>query len=40
MKEEMMANGYEEFMFEGCDMSSIMELVHKKLHGTEDDDNN
>ncbi|WP_161890407.1 methylmalonyl-CoA mutase family protein [Pontibacter russatus] len=40
MKEEMLANGYEEFIFEGCDMSSIMELVHKKLHGTESDGGN
>lgn len=39
MKEEMVANGYDEFIFEGCDMSTIMELVNRKLHGTAGDDN-
>jgi methylmalonyl-CoA mutase len=33
MKDEMVANGYDEFIFEDCDMKSILELVHKKLHG-------
>ncbi|MDX5421416.1 MAG: methylmalonyl-CoA mutase subunit beta [Hymenobacteraceae bacterium] len=33
MKEEMMANGYDEFIFEDCDMSTILQLVQKKLHG-------
>ncbi|WP_439881542.1 methylmalonyl-CoA mutase family protein [Pontibacter sp. MBLB2868] len=36
MKEEMMANGYDEFIFEDCDMSSIMNVIHKKLHGEGD----
>jgi len=39
MKAEMVANGYDEFIFEGCDMSTIMELVHKKLHGADDGSN-
>ncbi|GAA4444495.1 methylmalonyl-CoA mutase small subunit [Pontibacter saemangeumensis] len=39
MKAEMVANGYDEFIFEGCDMSTIIELVNRKLHGTEGDDN-
>ncbi|MCJ8165189.1 methylmalonyl-CoA mutase family protein [Pontibacter sp. E15-1] len=38
MKEEMLANGYDDFIFEGCDMSTIMGLVHKRLHGAEGDD--
>ncbi|MEJ8758170.1 methylmalonyl-CoA mutase family protein [Pontibacter sp. H259] len=33
MKAEMLANGYDEFIFEDCDMKSILDLVHKKLHG-------
>ncbi len=33
MKDEMIANGYDEFIFEDCDMKSILELVHKRLHG-------
>ncbi len=33
MKEEMLANGYEDFIFEDCDMKTILDLVHKKLHG-------
>ncbi|WP_242922883.1 methylmalonyl-CoA mutase family protein [Pontibacter liquoris] len=37
MKEEMLANGYEEFIFEGCDMSAITQIVHKKLHGDSDE---
>ncbi|MFD3002566.1 methylmalonyl-CoA mutase family protein [Pontibacter toksunensis] len=39
MKEEMIANGYDEFIFEGCDTSTIMELIHNKLHEAEDDEN-
>jgi methylmalonyl-CoA mutase len=35
MKEEMIANGYEEFIFEGCDMSTIMQSIYKKLHRAE-----
>lgn len=31
MKEEMIANGYDEFIFEDCDMRTILELVHKRL---------
>ncbi|NDK54667.1 methylmalonyl-CoA mutase subunit beta [Pontibacter fetidus] len=33
MKAEMIANGYDEFIFEDCDMGTILEIVHKKLHG-------
>ncbi|MBC5773866.1 methylmalonyl-CoA mutase small subunit [Pontibacter sp. KCTC 32443] len=33
MKDEMIANGYDEFIFEDCDMKSILDLVHRKLHG-------
>ncbi|MFD2513773.1 methylmalonyl-CoA mutase family protein [Pontibacter locisalis] len=33
MKEEMIDNGYDEFIFEDCDMSTIMNVIHKKLHG-------
>jgi methylmalonyl-CoA mutase len=31
MKEEMIANGYDEFLFEGCDITSILKLVHQRL---------
>ncbi|GAB3828447.1 methylmalonyl-CoA mutase family protein [Pontibacter rugosus] len=31
MKEEMMANGYEEFIFEDCDMKTLLEAVQKRL---------
>ncbi|MBC5993146.1 methylmalonyl-CoA mutase subunit beta [Pontibacter cellulosilyticus] len=33
MKDEMIDNGYEEFIFEDCDMSTIMNVINKKLHG-------
>ncbi|NEM98020.1 methylmalonyl-CoA mutase subunit beta [Pontibacter burrus] len=33
MKDEMIANGYDEFIFEDCDMRTILDLVHRKLHG-------
>ncbi|MFD2245975.1 methylmalonyl-CoA mutase family protein [Pontibacter ruber] len=39
MKEEMLANGYDELIFEDCDMKSILELVHKRLHGGNDGSN-
>ncbi|WP_347157902.1 methylmalonyl-CoA mutase family protein [Pontibacter chitinilyticus] len=31
IKEEMITNGYEEFLFDGCDTSTIMKLVQKRL---------
>ncbi|MHC2992023.1 methylmalonyl-CoA mutase [Pontibacter sp. HJ8] len=31
MKEDMITHGYDEFIFEDCDMSTILELVHKRL---------
>ncbi len=31
MKEDLIANGYDEFIFEDCDMSTILELVQKRL---------
>jgi methylmalonyl-CoA mutase len=33
MKDEMMANGYDDFIFEDCDMSTILEVVQRRLHG-------
>jgi methylmalonyl-CoA mutase len=36
MKDEMVANGYDEFIFEDCDMSTILELVQKRLAKEED----
>ncbi|WP_299985106.1 methylmalonyl-CoA mutase family protein [uncultured Pontibacter sp.] len=36
MKDEMVANGYDEFIFEDCDMSTILELVQKRLAREED----
>ncbi|TPE45014.1 methylmalonyl-CoA mutase subunit beta [Pontibacter mangrovi] len=36
MKDEMMANGYDEFIFEDCDMRTILEVLHKRLHGSND----
>ena len=33
MKEEMMANGYDEFIFEECDMTAILNVINKKLQG-------
>ncbi|GHA71568.1 methylmalonyl-CoA mutase subunit beta [Pontibacter akesuensis] len=38
MKEEMMANGYDEFIFDGCDMSTILEAVQKRLAQDEGND--
>lgn len=35
MKEDLVANGYDEFIFEDCDMSTILELVHKRLEREE-----
>ncbi|MCX2738714.1 methylmalonyl-CoA mutase family protein [Pontibacter anaerobius] len=34
LKDEMITHGYDEFLFEDCDVSNIMRLVHQKLHGT------
>lgn len=31
MKEDMISHGYDEFIFEDCDTSTILELVHRKL---------
>ncbi|WP_237144159.1 methylmalonyl-CoA mutase family protein [Pontibacter pamirensis] len=39
MKEEMVAYGYDDFIFDGCDMSTLMELIHKRLHDAEGDGN-
>ncbi|PKV66523.1 methylmalonyl-CoA mutase family protein [Pontibacter ramchanderi] len=36
MKDEMVAHGYDEFIFEDCDMSTILELVQKRLEREED----
>ncbi|MHA6249741.1 methylmalonyl-CoA mutase family protein [Pontibacter sp. CAU 1760] len=36
MKEEMLANGYEEFIFDGCDTSSILKVVQKRLANDKD----
>ncbi|WP_299755081.1 methylmalonyl-CoA mutase family protein [uncultured Pontibacter sp.] len=38
MKEEMMANGYDEFIFEDCDMKNLLAAVQRRL--AQDDDNN
>ncbi|ARS37653.1 methylmalonyl-CoA mutase [Pontibacter actiniarum] len=38
MKEEMMANGYDEFIFEDCDMKTLLEAVQKRL--AQDEENN
>ncbi|SIT91963.1 methylmalonyl-CoA mutase family protein [Pontibacter indicus] len=35
MKDDMIAHGYDEFIFEDCDMSTILELVHKRLEREE-----
>ena len=35
MKDELVANGYDEFIFEDCDMSTILELVQKRLEREE-----
>jgi methylmalonyl-CoA mutase len=35
MKEDMIAHGYDEFIFEDCDMSTILELVQKRLEREE-----
>ncbi|GAB3201835.1 methylmalonyl-CoA mutase [Pontibacter aydingkolensis] len=32
MKAEMIANGYQEFIFEDCDMSTILDLIQRRLH--------
>ncbi|OKL39278.1 methylmalonyl-CoA mutase [Pontibacter flavimaris] len=37
LKEEMIAHGYDEFLFEDCDVSNIMRIVHQKLHGEVND---
>ncbi|WP_018477094.1 methylmalonyl-CoA mutase family protein [Pontibacter roseus] len=39
MKEELVANGFDEFIFEDCDMSTILELVQKRLARDEDSRN-
>lgn len=39
MKDEMLANGYNEFIFEGCDMSTILQLVQQRLAQDEDQKN-
>lgn len=31
MKAEMLANGYDEFIFDGCDMSTILKAVQRRL---------
>lgn len=31
MKEELVAQGFDEFLFEDCDTSTILELVHKRI---------
>ncbi|MEJ8802901.1 methylmalonyl-CoA mutase subunit beta [Pontibacter sp. H249] len=36
MKDEMVANGYQEFIFEDCDMSTILELVQRRLYNGEE----
>lgn len=38
MKEELMAQGFDEFLFEDCNTSTILELVHRKL--SKEDGNN
>ncbi|MBD1398424.1 methylmalonyl-CoA mutase [Pontibacter sp. JH31] len=40
MKEELVAHGYDEFIFEDCDMSTILELVHKRISRDEDNQTN
>lgn len=35
MKDELVAHGYDEFIFEDCDMSTILELVQKRLEREE-----
>lgn len=32
MKDEMIANGYQEFIFEDCDMSTLLDLIQRRLH--------
>jgi methylmalonyl-CoA mutase len=39
MKDELVANGYDEFIFEDCDMSTILELVQKRLEREEENNN-
>jgi methylmalonyl-CoA mutase len=39
MKDEMVAHGYDEFIFEDCDMSTILDLVHKRLEREDNGDN-
>lgn len=39
MKNEMIAHGYDAFLFDGCDTSAILELVHKRLHMDNEDSN-
>ncbi|MDX5417622.1 MAG: methylmalonyl-CoA mutase family protein [Hymenobacteraceae bacterium] len=36
MKDELVAHGYDEFIFEDCDMSTILELIQKRLQREED----
>ncbi|AKD05628.1 methylmalonyl-CoA mutase [Pontibacter korlensis] len=35
LEEEMLAHGYDEFLFENCDMNRIMRVVQKKLHSND-----
>ncbi|WP_276498008.1 methylmalonyl-CoA mutase family protein [Pontibacter litorisediminis] len=36
LKAEMISHGYDEFLFEDCDVTNIMRIVHRKLHGSND----
>lgn len=38
MKDDLVAKGYDEFIFEDCDMSTILELVQKRLEREENND--
>ncbi|PRY16472.1 heterodimeric methylmalonyl-CoA mutase small subunit [Pontibacter ummariensis] len=40
LKEEMITHGYDEFLFEDCDVNALLKLVHKRLTQEERGNNN